>query len=233
MNIFSTSRPVVLALALFLAADISVSAETSKGNWYVGGGVGISKVNSLCSRGTFSGCEDTGGSMRLFGGLQLNPNFALEATLDLNGDYLSPGSTAAGYDGSTGAYFLGLNAIGFIPVAERVALYGGASGAFSYVTTDVTERRYHNGTYSTCYYDGYSDYYGWYYYCVDNNDRDRSYRSDTSVAAGALLGVDVKVAERVHVRAQAQRYFNVKGDLAFGGHRDIDQFTVNGLFMFR
>ncbi len=97
----------------------------------------------------------------------------------------------------------------------------------------MTETRSHNGTYSTCYYDGYSYYDGWYYYCTDHSYDHRDYRSDTSVAAGALLGIDVKVADRVHVRTQAQRYFNVQGELAFGGHRDIDQFTVNGLYKFR
>jgi hypothetical protein len=168
----------------------------------------------------------------VFGGLQVNRYFALEASLDLNGDYRAPGAAAAGYDGSTGAYFLGLNAIGFLPVAERVSLYGGVSGVFSYVATDVTESRYHNGTYSTCYYDGYDSYNGWYSYCTNNSYDDKKYRSDTSVAAGALVGVDVKVADRIHVRAQAQRYFNVQGDLGFGGRSDVDQFTVNGLFMF-
>lgn len=235
MKISKLYRHLAFALALLTAAAIPAGAEISKasaGTWYAGGGVGISEVRDLCTNGTLFGCDDTGGAVRLFGGLQVNRYFALEASLDLNGDYLSPGSTAAGYDGSTGAYFLGLNAIGFLPLNERVSLYGGASGVFSYVATDVTETRFHNGSYSTCYYDGYDSYYGWYYYCTNSYD-DRHYRSDTSVAGGALAGIDVKVADRVHVRAQAQRFFNVQGDLAFGGNRDIDLFTVNGLFMFR
>ena len=209
------------------------NAKGSDGIWYVGGGLGISTVKGLCSNGTFSDCDDSGGAVRVFGGLKVNRYFALEASLDLNGDYRAPGAAAAGYDGSTGAYFLGLNAIGFLPVAERVSLYGGVSGVFSYVATDVTETRYHNGTYSTCYYDGYDSYYGWYTYCTNSSYDDRDYRSDASVAAGALVGIDVKVADRIHVRAQAQRYFNVQGDLGFGGRSDVDQFTVNGLFMFR
>jgi hypothetical protein len=222
----------VTAIVTTVDAGAANTANASNNNWYVGGGLGVSKANDACS-GTFSDCDDTAGAFRVFGGLQLSPHFALEATLDLDGKYRAPGARAAGYDGSTGAYFFGLNAIGFLPVAERVSLYGGLSGAFSYVSTDVTERRYHNGTYSTCYYDGYDSYYGWYSYCTNNSYDDRDYRSDTSVAAGALVGIDVRVADRVHVRAQAQRYFNVQGDLAFGGNSDIDQFTFNGLFMFR
>lgn len=233
MKIFAHCGRIVLALLSGVAIGIpagAAAAETSIGQWYVGGGVGLSEVNDLCPMGTLAGCDDTGGSFRVFGGLQLNRYFALEAALDLNGEFLSPGSTAAGYNGDTGAYFLGLNAIGFVPLGERFSLYGGLSGAFSRVTTDVTETRYHNGTFSTCYYDGYDYYYGWYYYCT--NHRDRDYRSDTSVVGGALLGIDVQVASRVHLRAQAQRYFNVEGDLAFGGGRDVDQFTVNALFSF-
>lgn len=233
MKISARCRRIAFALTLTASAGIAASAdaaEPSVGQWYVGGGVGMSEVVDLCPMGTWAGCDDSGGAFRVFGGLQLNRYFALEAALDMNGEFLSPGSTAAGYDGDTGAYFLGLNAIGFLPLGERFALYGGVSGAFSRVTTDVTERRYHNGTYTTCYYDGYDYYYGWYSYCT--NHRDSDYRSDTAVVGGALLGIDVEVAARVHVRAQALRYFNVEGDLAFGGSRDVDQFTVNALYKF-
>lgn len=223
---------LVLALALLPAAALPAEADRNNGTWYVGGGLGISQVKSLCPHGSFTDCDDTGGVLRVFGGLKLNPYFALEASLDLSGDYQSPGATEAGYDGSVGAYLLGVNAIGFLPLGQRVSLYGGASGAFSYVVTDVTPRRYHDGTYSTCYYDGYNYYGDWYYYCTNHSYDDRDYRSDTSVAAGALVGIDVAVARRVHVRAQAQRYFNVRGDVGFNGHRDLDLFTVNGLFMF-
>jgi|GEM_PF-2082626 len=206
----------------------------SDGEWYVGAGLGIANVKDMCPSNSFaSDCDDSGGALRVFGGMQINPFFALEASLDLNGDYQAPGARAAGYDGSTSSYFFGLNAIGFLPVAPRLSLYGGVSGAFSYVSVDVTERRYHNGSYSTCYYDGYDSYNGWYYYCTNDRYDDRRYRSDSSAVAGALVGVDVKVADRFHVRAQAQRYFNVESDLGFGGHSDVDQFTVNGLFMFR
>ena len=233
MKIPKLDRCPALVLSLLATMALPASAETQTETWYAGGGLGISEVKGLCSNGTFYGCDDSAGAVRLFGGLQVNRYFALEGSLDLTGDYQSPGSTSAGYDGGVGAYFLGLNAIGFLPVANRVSLYGGVSGMFSYVVTDVTPTRYHDGTYATCYYDGYNYYYGWYSYCTDRYYDDRDYRSDTSVAGGVLAGVDVKVADRVHVRAQAQRFFNVQGDLAFGGNRDIDQFTVNGLFMFR
>jgi Outer membrane protein beta-barrel domain len=231
MRLFKRYCLAAVALTLLAGNAFAANANTDKGNWYVGGGVGVAEVKDLCSHTTFSDCDDNGGAFRVFGGLQVNPYFALEASIDMNGDYQTPGARAAGYDGSTGAFLFGLNAIGFLPVSNRVSLYGGASGVFSYVATDVTETRYHNRNYSTCYYDNYDSYYGWYSYCT-NDDNDKDYRSDTSVAAGALVGVDVKVADRVHVRAQAQRFFNVKSDLGFGGRDDIDQFTINGLFMF-
>jgi hypothetical protein len=233
MKIYKFFGLLTLALSLTVVDANAASADKADGNWYVGGGVGAAKVRDMCPNGTFRDCDDSGGAFRVFGGFQANQYFALEASLDLDGEFKAPGARDAGYDGSTGAYFFALNAIGFLPVANRVSLYGGLSGAFSYVSTDVTARRYHNGTYSTCYYDNYDSYYGWYSYCTDNRDDDRDYHSDSSMVAGALAGVDVRVANHIHVRAQAQRYFNVEGDLGFGGRSDVDQVTINGLFMFR
>jgi Outer membrane protein beta-barrel domain len=220
---------LVMTIALSAQAHAKLNADET---WYVGGGAGLAKINNLCKAGSRYGCDDQAGSFRLFGGMKFNKYFALEATLDIGGDFLAPGSTAAGYDGGVAASFFGLNAIGSIPMGERVSLYGGVSGVFSYVLTDVTETRYHSGTYTSCYYDGYNYYDGWYSYCTSRS-YDRDYRSDSSVSGGALLGIDIKVAKHIHVRAQAQRYFDVSGDLAFGGSRDVDNFTLNALFSFR
>jgi hypothetical protein len=228
-----TTLIALLMTAALMTVVTSAQAQTnSDESWYVGGGLGLAKVNDLCVNGSRYGCDDQAGAFRVFGGLQLNKYFAVEAAFDISGDFLSPGSTAAGYDGSVAASFFGLNVIGSIPLSQRVSLYGGVSGVFSYVLTDVSETRYHNGSTTTCYYDGYDYYDGWYSYCT-NRYQDRNYRSDTSVAGGALAGIDIAVARRVHVRAQAQRYFDVSGDLAFGGDRDVDMFTLNAYFAFR
>ena len=220
---------LVLAVAV-LAADIAYAEPANGSHWYVGGGVGVSNVKKLCVAGTSSlDCDDEGSAVRVFGGLQLNPYFAIEATMDMGGNWRSPGARSQGYDGKTGALMLGVNAIGTIPVGSRFSLLAGVTGAFTYVSTDIGYGQ--SGSYTTCYSD--SSYSDWYDYCYDHRYEHHDYVSNSSVSGGGLVGFDVEVARSVHVRAQAQRFANVKADLAFDGHRDIDFFTINALYKFR
>jgi hypothetical protein len=225
-----TALIALLMTAALMAVTTSAQAQTnSDESWYVGGGLGISNVDKLCS-GTRYDCDDDGAALHVFGGLKLNPYFAFEASFDVTGGLRTPGARAAGYDGDVSALFLGINAVGSIPLGSRVSLLGGLSGVFSFASTDVTNDRYRNSGNTTCYYDSYYD--DWYSYCT-NHRYDRDYETESAVAAGALLGIEVRVAKNVHVRAQAQRYFNVNADLAFNGDRDVDLFTLNAFYAFR
>jgi hypothetical protein len=223
------SGPMVLLIALMSIAD-AYAENADNNSWYVGGGLGIANVRDLCAGPATYDCDDQGSMARVFGGMHVNRFVAVEATLDLAGNWRSPGARAEGFDGSTGAVMFGVNLLGTLPLGPRLSLYAGASGAFSYISLDVTDKRT-NGNQTVCYYDSY--YSDWYDYCYNRSYDRHNYESETSVTAGALAGVDVAIAKRIHVRAQAQRYFNVKADLAFGGRRDVDMFSVNGMFSFR
>lgn len=221
-------------MVVLLAASISFTSAfaetTADGAWYVGGGFGIANVKRLCAGPATYDCDDQGSMARVFGGMHVNRFLAVEATLDLAGNWRSPGARTEGFDGSTGAAMVGVNLLGTLPLGPKFSLYAGATGAFSYVSLDVTDRRT-NSNQTVCYYDSY--YSDWYDYCYNRGYNRHDYESDTSVTAGALAGIDVNISRRVHVRAQAQRYFNVKADLAFGGRRDVDLYSVNALYSFR
>ncbi|MBC7982538.1 MAG: outer membrane beta-barrel protein [Candidatus Obscuribacterales bacterium] len=218
----------------FLSVSMLVSAaayaQPRPQQWYIGGGIGGAEVQDLCRGIPDEFCEDTGLALRGFAGWRVNRNFALEAAFNFASGFVSPGARVVGYDGDTDVSSFGVNAIGFLPVGSRVALMGGLSGAFGIATTQVTDYRYRSDS-SDCdwYWDSWDD--EWEYYCR-NNSYDDEYESDASLAFGALLGVEVQVTKRFYLRAQAQRFFDVDGGLAFMGERDVDFVTANVLFEF-
>jgi hypothetical protein len=218
-------------ITLSTIALLSYVSRAHAQYWYVGGGLGGAQVEELCEGAPAWYCDDEGVAIRAFGGYRATPFFAVEASFDAGGDFLTPGARAAGYDGSTTASFFGVNAIGFVPVGSRVAFYGGLSGAIAYATTEVSDYAY-RVTYETdCRRDWYDD--DWDYYCTTRRYYEDEYDSDTSLAGGAVLGVEVQITRRFHLRAQVQRYFSVDGGLAFGDRRDVNVATLNALFAFR
>jgi opacity protein-like surface antigen len=196
--------------------------------WYVGLGAGVARVDELCDDAPRQFCDEDGGAARLVAGWRPNRYFALEGSFDFSGDYTAPGARAVGLDGDTGAFFIGLNAIGFVPLGSRVSLYGGVGGAFTYISTAVYDYDDRDGDDCAYQYDYYYD--EWYYYCRDRGDND--YESDSSVALSAMAGLQIQIANHVLLRMQAQRYFNVDGGLAFGDRRAVDVATVNLLLSF-
>lgn len=204
-HLSSLIRGVALAATILTGATVQAGNSTP---WYVGSGVGIANVKDMCDGMSTYDCDDHGSMARVFGGLHINKYFAVEATLDLAGNWRSPGARTDGYDGKTGGAFVGINLLGTLPVSSRLSLYSGVSGAFAYTITDTTEDQY-------------------------NHHHHHDHTSDSSVVGGVLTGLDVKVTRHFHVRAQAQRDFNVKARLAFDGHRDVDMFSIGAAYQFR
>jgi hypothetical protein len=221
-------KNIVWAAATLCVAMLLVDSAARAESWYIGGGAGVADINGLCQGAPSQYCDDQGAALRLFGGWHPNEYFALEGAVDVGVDFLTPGARAAGYDGHTSASFIGINAIGFIPLGSRVSLFGGVSGAFGYASTRVSD--YYSRQSGDCRRDWYDN--DWYYYCTNHGNSNNDYTSHSTVAGGALVGVQVNLNRRVQLRAQAQRYFNVDGGLAFEQRRDVDFFTVNGLFSF-
>jgi hypothetical protein len=218
----------MLMVALVVATLCCIAPARAE-FWYFGVGAGVADIDGLCHGAPSQYCDDQGVAFRAFGGWRVNRFFAVEAAFDAGADFLTPGARAAGYDGHTTASFFGVNAIGFIPLGSRVSLFGGISGAFGFATTRVSD--YYSRSSSDCHRDWFDD--DWDYYCNNNRyNNDNDYTSNSTVAAGALAGVEVQIGRRFQLRAQAQRYFNVDGGLAFGERRDLDLITINGLFLF-
>jgi hypothetical protein len=203
-------------MALFLSA----SARSEE--WYVGIGAGVAKVRDLCEGVPTEFCDDDGGSARITAGWKINRFLALEGFFDYHGDFTSPGARAVGFDGDTSVSFFGLNLVGFAPLGPRVSLFGGLSGSFGYVSTDVYD--YRDSSDCEYYYDYYYD--DWSYYCR-NRDYEDEYETDSTVVGGVLAGVQINMSKWLQLRVQAQRYFNMDGGIAFGDRRAVDTASVS------
>ena len=106
-----------LALGATLLAG-AIGAAQAEGI-YVGGGVGVPDYHSSIN-GVEGGGSGTG--VKLYGGYQFNPNFAVE----LGGYELGHIDNATGKANVRGAY---LDAVGFYPLNERFSLLGSAGVA--------------------------------------------------------------------------------------------------------
>jgi OOP family OmpA-OmpF porin len=107
-----------IALAGVIAAVLAGPAAAQAGaNLYLGLGMGLSKFNVVCQNpGT---CDDRGRASRLYGGYQVNRDFAIEA------GYADLGSVSAGgsrFDSSA----WDLMAVALLPLASRFSLHGKA-----------------------------------------------------------------------------------------------------------
>jgi OOP family OmpA-OmpF porin len=102
---------------LFLAATLAgaVGAAQAEG-LYVGGGVGLPDYHSSIN-GVAGGGSGTG--LKLYGGYQFNPNFALEAGAFELGHI----DNSSGRANARGAF---VDAVGFYPLNERLSLLGSA-----------------------------------------------------------------------------------------------------------
>ena len=121
MKASSTSRtPIAVALAMVLttAAAVLPASQAHAGEAYVGAGIGEShfdnKVDGVSS-GNSNGVNGT-----LYGGYQFNKNFAVE------GGFANLGHTDNNLAQSVGAHATYIDAVGFLPVANKISLLGRA-----------------------------------------------------------------------------------------------------------
>src|SRR5258706_16364418 len=106
-------RALVFAVAL-LAASAAWSADDAGG--YIGASLGVSSAPRICQQDVVRWCEGNSAALRGFVGYAFNHHFAVEAGL-------------SALSSATAITALDLSAIGAVPLAERVALYG-RLGAF-------------------------------------------------------------------------------------------------------
>lgn len=125
-----------LMVTAAFAASPAVLAQESENKIYLGGAFGQTKVNGACDdvRSTFSAfggstssCSDTDNGWKIFGGYQVNKNFAVEATYIDWGGFSGTG-TALGlpFNVTGDATSFGVAAVGILPLNERFSVFGKA-----------------------------------------------------------------------------------------------------------
>ncbi len=117
----------LLGIAAIAAPSIGLAQARDAGA-YIGASFGQATADDFCdapSVFTVGGCDDEASAWKLFGGYQVNRNFALELSYIKTDDFsiqLSRGGVTANATVDATAY--GIAALGMWPATERFALFG-------------------------------------------------------------------------------------------------------------
>lgn len=116
-----------LSVAIGLAVpSIGMAQGTGAGDagWYIGGALGQSKADGFCDIvGPGGSCDDKDTTWRVFGGYQVNKNFALEFGYSQLGEITAQDSTGRIALDATAFEF---TVLGILPVADKFSIYGRA-----------------------------------------------------------------------------------------------------------
>jgi OOP family OmpA-OmpF porin len=120
-------KALIAVLGVSAAAFALPAAAQGMSAVYIGGGLGQSKFKGACDgvSGTGVSCDDKDTSFKIFGGYQLNRNFAGEL------GYTDLGKAkASGPGGSTelSATAWELSAVGLFPVMDALSIFGRLGG---------------------------------------------------------------------------------------------------------
>ncbi len=108
---------------LILGIVAATFALPASAQWYAGAGLGQSKFKGDLSCDGVSGlsCTDTDTAFKIFGGYQINRNFAGEITYQDFGEVKLEGG---GVTASIESHAFDISALGMLPFAEQFAAYG-------------------------------------------------------------------------------------------------------------
>jgi len=116
-----------IAICIALAAGFAAAPVLAQG-WYVGAGIGRGNLNMSGTELTGlnnAQIDDSDTTYTLRTGLRFNPYFALELGYYDLGQYTFSGTAGSvPIHGSAKAKSYGLSAVGILPVAEQLELYG-------------------------------------------------------------------------------------------------------------
>jgi OOP family OmpA-OmpF porin len=106
--------------ALGIAA--AMFALPASAQWYAGVGLGQStfKGDLSCAGTAGFSCSDTDTALKIFGGYQINPNFAAEATYH---DFGKVSLSGGGLSASIKSHAFDVSALGMLPFATHFAAY--------------------------------------------------------------------------------------------------------------
>jgi OmpA-OmpF porin, OOP family len=196
-----TIAGLVLMCALGSSAQ---AADSSAGHWYVGGSLGASSGQDLCSAvtpgfATTPGtCDSSDLAGKVFGGYQFNQYLGAEGALvylgtaSADGTYLGAATTDDVYAGG-----LELAGTGTLPITDKFGILAKAGVLL------------------------------WGIYSETGTGFDRD-DSGASFAMGAGLKYDI--TEHVGIRFEWERFWDVGNSTI--GSSDVDMFTIGGLYRF-
>lgn len=107
-----------------LGIAAAVFALPAHAQWYAGAGLGQSSFKGdLSCDGTTPGvsCDDKDTAFKIFGGYQINQNFAAELTYQ---DFGKAKASAGGVEASVKSHAFDASALGILPFANQFAGYG-------------------------------------------------------------------------------------------------------------
>lgn len=210
------TKLIVSSLATLLLAGSSVVAMAADSGWYAGVSLGQSKVDSDASQlksdlealgatGVAASVDDSDTGWKLFGGYQVNKNFAVEAAYVNLGSFTSNATyaTLAGspYRSKTDGDGYLLSVVGTLPVNETFAVFAKA-GVFAWNLEATASTTLASANTSA---DG------------------------TDMAYG--LGVNWRISKQMGLRAEWDRFQDVGGGNNFNKH-DVDLYSLGAVFHF-
>lgn len=137
-------KKLIAALAAgSLVLGSSGGALAQDGRPYFGASFGQAEANDLCRDldevvtglgATLQRCDEKDSAFKFFGGIRLNPNFAIEASYFDYGKFKASGDSGGNpFTISGDATAFGVAVVGIVPVAERFSLFGKAG----FLSTEV------------------------------------------------------------------------------------------------
>lgn len=130
------ARLGAVLIAGSMALGASGTALAQDGRLYFGGSFGQAEANDFCSDlneivtgfgATMQGCDEKDSAFKLFGGIRLSPNFAIEASYFDYGKFKANGDSGGSpFTISGDATAFGVAAVGILPVGQRFSVFGKA-----------------------------------------------------------------------------------------------------------
>ena len=204
----------LLAVASFaVVCSTSAMAQGAPG-FYVGGSVGPTRAhfnndaynnraknNGFAINSSSVDNRDTGG--KVFGGYQLNPNFAVEGGYFDLGRHSYSGSTSGGaYSGNTRSHGLNLDLVGTLPVTDRLSVLGRV-GAIYAKTRDSSSSAF-----------------------APPSTANRS-SNDTSMKYG--VGLQYAITDALSLRGELERYHRINDPIRRG---NVDMASIGLVYRF-
>jgi OmpA-like transmembrane domain len=215
-----------LTAAAFVAVTGDVFAQTNRApaprqaapNWYIGGGIGNSKIKQFNDTFLNVPAPSTGGglyeidrtspSYKVFGGMMLHPNIGMElgymslGTFGARRDATAPAGTLSARVQTGGLYF---DVVGWAPLAERFALF--AKIGYLASTTKITGNSTITGVVAPT-----------------------TKRSEMNLKYG--LGAQFNYNREVAFRAEWERVTNVGNKNHYGFETNVEAITASMLYRF-